>query len=1523
MKKPRFSGKRLLAVLLAAGLVISDIPAGVANAASQTQAAEETQTVEGSVEEQKETQPEEGTAEETIAETETDTAETGTTEEFSSEEEESSPVTEEQSGTESTEETEDTQTPEDEGTTETESAAETEEVTEEETETETGTVTEEETTEISDEEVLSAFLSMNDDGLKRWQEETGRVVGGYTDIDYQAGRLLEPVQAEDDSFLMADRAVTPSSYDAREAGLVSSVKNQAGWGVCWAFSAVTTAESAYKRLNGTEKDLSETQLVHFFYNDDIAGPDGGLEGDAVKSIGEPPTQRGGNSIFTTFAMARWTGIADEAADSSLVFPNDTSSNELSIPGQFAYTDAMHLENAYWISMQDADSVKKAIMEYGTVGISYYYDARLDSDPYKEIIDNTYAGPAVYYNPYIDSINHAVAIVGWDDSFDRNQFSYTYQNAYLIDQGYAPDLPEKNGAWLFKNSWGPGIGDGGYFWISYEDLSIKDGTAFAFDFGNADNYDHNYQYDGSAGAQAMGGGTTKTAAAAYTAKGMQEVAAVGVGFASASTSYTVNVYKDLTDPSNPESGTLAATATGKTSFEGFYTIELDDPVIVEEGERFSVVVTARNPGGAGIFVDTTYQNGDWIGFTAKVNKNETFYKSGSRWEDAAAYPYGAFTFRIKAYTNDFKVDITEADRVITRDMVSDVPDQIYNGASSEPLPLVVFDGQPLIKDTDFAVAYQDNDKTGTAKMVITGIGGYTGSAEITFNIVKKTLDAGMLSARDWNYDGAQHDTLVVKNGEQVMKEGEDYTVKYNKTPLNAGKYTATVTGKGNYSGTAKVQFTINKAALTEQNVSLAEAAVIYSGKAVKPAVTVKVGESVIPAANYSIKYEKNTNVGTAEITVTGKANCTGSVKKTFTITAKSVGSSDITAVVAKASFTGKALTPKVTVKDGKKTLKLNKDYALEYTNNINASSGTGVIITGMGNYQEQINVKFDIAPKKISAGSIKAEAKSDGRGNAGLVVKAGGALLGEADFSAVVKNSGTGKEVEPNAMQTGEKYEAVITLRNNYTGSATVKNILCKVDVSTLTVELQDKEAVYTYTGKAQKPKIVVKSGEDTVSSRNYTVSYADNTNAGTAGITVTGKGEYAGSKTIPFEIGKKNLDFSAAAIPDKTYTGAPIEPKITVKDGKKALKAGKDYTCEYTNNQDVSYDGEDESKTVTAGAAVIIKLSGNYEISDPARLTLPFKINPAKLTKVKANPAYYRGEDVAVTTGVTVTAGKIQVPAEEYMIGYSDNNKVNKRAVITAEAKPGGNFTGTVEGTFAISKEPLSKAEVTGIHDQEYIGKEVTFPCLMLKDQEGRSIAYSQYTVTYKNNLKAGTGSVTIKANKDAIYSGSITKKFKITKAGIEGAIKVLPLETKTYSGAKQTYTQEEFNNAVKSKMSGVTITCNKDYTVKYINNVNAGTAQAILTGKGNYTGTAVVEFKIYPQDLKNVEIVAGKTAGYNNGSPVFPTLTKIVFGKFKLVKGKDYTISGINTTKKGTALMKITGAGNYTGTRSVYYKIK
>lgn len=128
----------------------------------------------------------------------------------------------------------------------------------------------------------------------------------------------------------------------------------------------------------------------------------------------------------------------------------------------------------------------------------------------------------------------------------------------------------------------------------------------------------------------------------------------------------------------------------------------------------------------------------------------------------------------------------------------------------------------------------------------------------------------LSKISYNYTGkACKPKVNVKYKKKTLKSGKDYTVTYSNN-TNSGTATVTIKGKGSYSGSVKKTFKI-KNVLT---VSLSQKSYTYSGKAIKPSVTVKSGKTKLASKYYSIQYKNNINVGTAAVIVKGKGKYKG-------------------------------------------------------------------------------------------------------------------------------------------------------------------------------------------------------------------------------------------------------------------------------------------------------------------------------------------------------------------------------------------------------------------------------------------------------------------------------------------------------------------------------------------------------------------------------------------------------------------------------------------------------------------------
>lgn len=466
-----------------------------------------------------------------------------------------------------------------------------------------------------------------------------------TEAEIQAQREMEPELKELTPYNIPEsesaaapraRMALPTAYDSRNRGYITSVKDQNPWGACWAFAFQGTLEaSLIKDGWSAGLDLSEQHLGYFTYYR-TADLFGNTAGDQVQiylrqNVDKGYLDFGGNAQWAVMAMSSWTGAADESVS---VYPRNTASIR-PLNNAVAYQDKVHLQNAKWVGTRDRTTMKQWILNYGATYISMVYESPFFNR-------NT----AAYNYQGYGNMNHAVTLVGWNDTYSKDNFPEGCK-------------PINNGAWLAKNSYGSSWGDRGYFWISYEDnyLNRSDSYAFVMEGEAADNYDHIYQYDGTIydgyvriqnGYSA--GNIYKTASANANGEILEAVSFMSE---TPNLSYKIQIYRNVRDQTNPTSGVPVFTSeqTGNVSYSGYYTIPLNEKVHLDKGERFSVVITFTNRSGTNVLLhidksDTSYSD---MHITNHTEAGQSFVgnKNGNVWYDGDQQGYSV---RMKAFTS---------------------------------------------------------------------------------------------------------------------------------------------------------------------------------------------------------------------------------------------------------------------------------------------------------------------------------------------------------------------------------------------------------------------------------------------------------------------------------------------------------------------------------------------------------------------------------------------------------------------------------------------------------------------------------------------------------------------------------------------------------------------------------------------------------------------------------------------------------------------------------------------------------
>ena len=215
----------------------------------------------------------------------------------------------------------------------------------------------------------------------------------------------------------------------------------------------------------------------------------------------------------------------------------------------------------------------------------------------------------------------------------------------------------------------------------------------------------------------------------------------------------------------------------------------------------------------------------------------------------------------------------------------------------------------------------------------------------------------------------------------------------------------------------------------------------------------------------------------------------------------------------------------------------------------------------------------------------------------------------------------------------------------------------------------------------------------------------------------------------------------------------------------------------------------------------------------------------------------YTGNELTQTVTVTVGGKELTKDTDYTVTGLTGTEPGSYPVTVTGT----GNYTGEVTKSFTISKAQISSAAITyDAGPYGYTGKEWK-PEVTVSFNSATLTAGNDYTVSYENNINAGTAKIIITGIGDH-FTGLTEKTFTINSAEISGCT-FAPIADVTYN--TKAHTPE-----VTVAISGRTLEADKDYTVSHASNVNAGTATVTVTGKGNFTGSANTTFTIAKADL-------------------------------------------------------------------------
>ena len=265
------------------------------------------------------------------------------------------------------------------------------------------------------------------------------------------------------------------------------------------------------------------------------------------------------------------------------------------------------------------------------------------------------------------------------------------------------------------------------------------------------------------------------------------------------------------------------------------------------------------------------------------------------------------------------------------------------------------------------------------------------------------------------------------------------------------------------------------------------------------------------------------------------------------------------------------------------------------------------------------------------------------------------------------------------------------------------------------------------------------------------------------------------------------------------------------------------------------------------------------------------------------------------------------------------NSVVTKQPTCTSE----GSAIKTCTKCNATVTEKLPAKGHTAVTDKGY-----SATCTTAGKTDGSHCSVCNTVIKAQTVINAtghkSSGWITDKAASIGV-KGSKHKECTVCKKVLETA-EIPALSRISISKASVTLSTSTYAYDGKAKKPGVTVKLNgktlkngTDYTVSYSNNTKVGTAKVTITGKGNYTGSVSKTYSI-KNNFKKATISGISTKAFT-GKNITQNITVKYNGK-TLKNGTDYTVSYSNNKKIGTATVKITGKGSYTGTIAKTFKI-
>ena len=690
---------------------------------------------------------------------------------------------------------------------------------------------------------------------------------------------------------------------------------------------------------------------------------------------------------------------------------------------------------------------------------------------------------------------------------------------------------------------------------------------------------------------------------------------------------------------------------------------------------------------------------------------------------------------------------------------------------------------------------------------------------------------------------------------TLVENVDYTLSYTAA-VNAGTVEVTITGIGNYTGTAKTSYEI-----TKRNVTLTSAtdSKVYD----KDPLT---NHNVAVGGDGFVKEEG------ATYNVTGSQTEKGTSKNTFTYKLKSnTKASNYTIEVAYGDLT-------VTAEDGEVVVVITgHKKSFEYDGTEKSVKGYDVSITEGSTYStNDFTFSGNDEVKGTEAGTydmgLKPEDFTNNNENYGKVT------FQVSDGQLKI----TPKSITPDGPNTPEEKKTGITATDP------VDSI---------------------YDGKAHVNPLTVKdtkTNKDLKENKDYTLTYSDDVvNVGTVTVTVKGIGNYTGEFTKKYQITPREYTVTTDSA-NKTYDGTALTAgghvNGLVEGETVSFKTTGSQTNEGTsdNTYELRFKGTAVETNYKHGKDSIGKLTVKKQSIDPG--TDPEKPNPNYLGIEISNPSdeVYDGKEHKWSPTVVDKTGKELIVGTDYAVEYATSDFTNA-GTINVTITGIGNYTGKVTRTYSITPREYTITTLDGT--KVYDGKALTNFGLV------DGIVYGE-TYSFKT-----TGSQTEVGTSDNTYEfkwdGTAKKSnYKLAKESIGKltvkAKSIVPDGPDTPNEKKTGITVSEPSDSkydgkehkevltVTDTKTGKELVAGTDYSVTYSSDlVNAGTVKVTVAGLGNYTGSFTKTYKI---TKRSVTLTSATVSKVYDGSALTNTSIAVSGDGFVKGEGASYEVTGTQT---------------------------